>query len=316
MGAVDPANRAVARGYVGRPWPTRLPDPLGPAPAGPVPPPPPVTATGAATNPPLPPSGPGPHPADFPEPSTPGRSPTPLPLRSSQNIEFRLADWEALTDDPGVGVGLDDAEPIRTQMSAAPPSGWSAASELTLTAPSRTAHRDAMIPDQELMVLDDGRFLLFDEPPMRFEARRIRRHSLDPPPPGTPLLSHLRALHVRTVPGGRVALGASWQPVSGIEGVLDTFSSGEGGPTTCFQLSAVLGDHDGLVVSGAAPGRPCPGPGRARDPTGRFDRGGWTRGVGLRVAVSGRLEGQGDIAVLEAHDHSLRRTRGVLGGRG
>ncbi|HQF95112.1 MAG TPA: hypothetical protein PLS46_13185 [Microthrixaceae bacterium] len=195
-------------------------------------------------------------PSPRPTPIPPPTPPDPLPVNPVELPRFRMPEWEALTQDPASGLRAGDARWIRTRMSAHPLEGWSAAGSLLLTGPTRTASPDAQIFGQELIVLPDNRgYLLHDEQRLRFHARRIRRHSLDPDPTPMPMpmLSRLRALHLRTLPEAPAARACDWYPTSGVNGVLDRFGGAHDGPLTAFQLSAVLGDEEGLVVSGSGP---------------------------------------------------------------
>lgn len=158
----------------------------------------------------------------------PGRPPTRLVARPHAPPRFAPDPWESATEDPVAGQRLGDSARVHTRMSATPPDGWYAAGTLILTGPSRTAAPGTPVSGQEVLVRADGRVVLVDEEPLRFRAIRVRRHSLDPPAKDIPLLSHLRALHVRTLGRSAVPRASDWYPVSGIDGC----STGSAGPPT------------------------------------------------------------------------------------
>jgi hypothetical protein len=141
-------------------------------------------------------------------------------------------------DDPVLEKGLNDLEPWSSRLRADLPSGWSGATLLKASAPFR------FTPERHI----------FDEPSLRVTAIRLPETSLEPLGYEAPLLSRLRMLYARLLPGTiRNPLSAEWSEVAERPAVLDRLSDRPGGRLAGFSLATELTSDEGLVVLGSAP---------------------------------------------------------------
>lgn len=221
----EPLPPGTPRPPISEPIPIGPPGPLPPLP-GPRPPVPGPQPPQPGPPPGLPERHPVPDAAVF------GRPPPPLP----SFIVVAPPPISTLPDavDNVLSVRLSELENWTQRLHAVPAAGWSAVSVLRAAAPSRGIY------------LPDGRFAILEESDLRLVAMRLPEPALDPRP-GIPLLSRLRALHDRLLPGAR-PLDARWHEIGGVPAVLDTLAGG-----AAFQLSAELTADDGLVAYGSAP---------------------------------------------------------------
>ena len=126
-----------------------------------------------------------------------------------------------------------------TRLRADATSGWSTVTVLESSAPCRhTPGSHRVLPDEDALTLT---------------ATRIPAASLPGAPPGTDLLSRLRMVHRKLLPGPQRPVDASWQQLGGRPAVLDRMSDADGSRMSAFSLAAALGTDDGIVVVGSSP---------------------------------------------------------------
>lgn len=201
--------------------------------------------------PPTPPARSVRVPDRMPAEAVPGSPPPPLPEPVGSPPVGR-PDVTPAHDDPAAHVDKSSLLPWFPRLHYTG-TGWTAATELRLEAPARTVAPPDAPADVDCIVLDDGRYLVIGEAPLTCRAVRVRTPGLAPAPPGTPLLSRLRALHAELFDPARWPISAAWYPIAGSEGVLDRLGHAPAGATTAFLLSAALGADHGVVAYGAAP---------------------------------------------------------------
>ena len=196
----------------------------GPGPAGPMPPMPPMPA-------------PSPQPR-FPAAAQPGTPPPPLPESGSRFVDPVYPDPPDGYVDPVLDDGLANRQGWRSRLQATPIGDWSIAHLLRADAPMRRSRTGAFVMERGL----------------RITVATLPERSLNPAPPGVPLVSRLRMLHERLLPRDVYCpVSAAWYELGGQPAVLDRLAQTPGGPTAGFCLSTEL-EHDlGLLAFGFAP---------------------------------------------------------------
>jgi hypothetical protein len=186
----------------------------------------------------MPPPGPPPQPPPFPAPSAPGVPPSALP-------ELPLTFSEPITDlgpdavDPALGNGFAGLVDRPTRLRAASSPEWSTATIVRADGPMRHSTRQPVA--------------FFDERPLALTVARIPAASLPDAPPGIDVLSRLRMVHRRLIPGYvQRPVDATWQQLGGQPAVLDRLCQPAGGRICGFSLASAV-DDGGLVATGWSP---------------------------------------------------------------
>ncbi len=199
------------------------------------------------------PGGPQPGPPDvrFPEPAVPGAPPPLLPrptfpwvpLPPEEATALPLEDSWSLSSpyvDPALTAGLADVAQWCSRIQVAAEPGWSAVTLLRADAPMRRVEAPSLA--------------FIDEMSLAVTAVRASEAALPEAPAGTPLLSRLRMLHERFVPGSiRYPADAQWQELGGVPAVLDRLATGARSFPSAFSLAAEVSGGLGMVVFGYAP---------------------------------------------------------------
>jgi hypothetical protein len=171
-------------------------------------------------------------------------------------------------------------EPWRSRIRTSLGGEWSAATLLEATAPRRHTPGPSIA--------------FYDEAALRITLARLPERSLNPVPTAVPLLSRLRMLHPRLLPGSvRYPATAEWSELGGLPAVLDRLANVPGGPTAGFVLAAEVRPDLGIVAYGQAP--------PSREDALVL--------VGIPLAASARLEGD---ALMWSTPPGWSRTERVL----
>ena len=189
----------------------------------------------------MPPPAPPPPSPEFPAPAAPGLPPPPLPALPP----FLASVIHDLGDDvvdPTLGAGFDGLVERPVRLHAAPSANWSTVTLVKAEGPMR--HTRAPRP------------AFYDEAALGVTAVRIPRDSLPDAPAGTDLLSRLRMVHRRLVPGfAQRPVDATWQRLDGRTAVLDRLANTDGGRICGFSLAAPVDDGGLLAVGWCPPDR-------------------------------------------------------------
>ena len=141
--------------------------------------------------------------------------------------------------DPALGNGFAGLVDRPTRMRAASSPEWSTITLVRADGPLRHTSRQPVA--------------FFDERPLALTVARIPAASLPDAPPGTDLLSRLRMVHRKLVPGYvSRPVDAAWQQLGGRPAVLDRLCQPAGGRICGFSLATPM-DDGGLLATGWAP---------------------------------------------------------------
>ena len=187
---------------------------------------------------PMPPPAPPPPPPQFPAAASPGYPPPPLPA-------LPMTFSEPITDlgddavDPALGNGFAGLVDRPTRLRAASSPEWSTVTLVRADGPMRHTARQPVA--------------FYDERPLALTVARIPAASLPDAPPGIDLLSRLRMVHRKLIPGYvQRPVDATWQQLGGLPAVLDRLCQPAGGRICGFSLAAPV-DDGGLLATGWAP---------------------------------------------------------------
>ncbi|MGZ8750829.1 MAG: hypothetical protein ACXWYP_08120, partial [Pseudonocardia sp.] len=187
---------------------------------------------------PMPPPAPPPLPPQFPAAASPGAPPPPLPA-------LPMTFSEPITDlgddavDPALGNGFAGLVDRPTRLRAASSPEWSTVTMVRADGPLRHTSRQPVA--------------FYDERPLALTVARIPAASLPDAPPGIDLLSRLRMVHRKLIPGYvQRPVDATWQQLGGRPAVLDRLCQPAGGRICGFSLATPV-DDGGLVATGWAP---------------------------------------------------------------
>ena len=141
--------------------------------------------------------------------------------------------------DPALGNGFAGLVDRPTRLRAASSPEWSTVTLVRADGPMRHTSRQPVA--------------FYDERPLALTVVRIPVDSLPDAPPGTDLLSRLRMVHRKLIPGYvQRPVDATWQQLGGRPAVLDRLCQPAGGRICGFSLATTI-DDGGLLATGWAP---------------------------------------------------------------
>ena len=186
----------------------------------------------------MPPPGPPPPPPEFPAAAAPGLPPPPLPPLPPF-FASRITDLGDDVVDPALEKRFDGLVERPVRLSADPSPDWSTVTLVRAEGPMRHTR--------------GPRFAFWDEGALGVTVARIPGPSLPDAPPGTDLLSRLRMVHRKLIPGfAQRPVDATWQRLDGRTAVLDRLSDVDGGRICGFSFASAV-DDGGLIAVGWSP---------------------------------------------------------------